>query len=165
MTLEVSIGTGRTEHEAEAQARLSLSDSPQAARRAASSPARGRAAAGGLASAGTGLADETGLADLARQLQARRAAVRSPGDSLSRLRALETLSKLAQKLTADSAPVVDAELTGQLLSVTPRTARRQLRALVEEGLALPLPPARQQHPGRPRLAYRLVIEKLERRAQ
>jgi hypothetical protein len=165
MTLEVGIGTGRTEHEAEAQARLSLSDSPQAARRAASSPARGRAAAGGLASAGTGLADETGLADLARQLQARRAAVRSPGDSLSRLRALETLSKLAQKLTADSAPVVDAELTGQLLSVTPRTARRQLRALVEEGLALPLPPARQQHPGRPRLAYRLVIEKLERRAQ
>jgi hypothetical protein len=186
LTLEVGVGTGRTEHEAEAQARLSLSDSPQATRRAAS-PARGRGAAGGLAAAGTGRsagagggragepggeagaasgrADETGLADFARQLQARRAAVRPPGDSLSRLRALETLSKLAQKLTTDSAPVVDAELTGQLLSVTPRTARRQLRALVEEGLALPLPPARQQHPGRPRLAYRLVIEKLERRAQ
>jgi hypothetical protein len=47
--------------------------------------------------------------------------------------------------------------------VTPRTARRQLRALVDEGLALPLPPARQQHPGRPRLEYRLVLEKLDRR--
>jgi len=91
-------------------------------------------------------------------------AVRQPTDSLSRLRALETLSRLAQKLAADSAPVVDAELTGQLLSVTPRTARRQLRALVDEGLALPLPPMRRQHPGRPRQAYRLVVEKLERLA-
>jgi hypothetical protein len=90
--------------------------------------------------------------------------MRRPGDSLSRLRALETLSRLAQRLAADAAPVVDAELTGQLLSVTPRTARRQLRTLVDEGLALPLPPARRQHPGRPRLAYRLVVEKLDRRA-
>ena len=189
MTLEVGVGTGRTEHEAEAQARLWLSESPQATRRAVSSP-RGRGAARGLAeassghgtgaasgragetSAGSSRAGETsaggaepsGLADFAQRLQAGRA-VRLPGDSLSRLRALETLSKLAQKLTTDSAPVVDAELTGRLLSVTPRTARRQLRALVEEGLALPLPPARQQHPGRPRLAYRLVVEKLERRAQ
>jgi hypothetical protein len=94
----------------------------------------------------------------------RTAGRRPPTDSFSRLRALETLSRLSQKLAADSAPVVDAELTGQLLSVTPRTARRQLRALVDEGLALPLPPARRQHPGRPRQAYRLVVEKLERRA-
>lgn len=155
VTLDVGVGTGRTEHDAETQARLRLSDLSQARQRE-SARSRGRAEAG---------SDELpGLADFTRQLQAGQAAVRPPGDSLSRLRALETLSKLAQKLAADSAPVVDAELTGQLLSVTPRTARRQLRALVEEGLALPLPPARQQHPGRPRLAYRLVFEKLERRA-
>jgi predicted ArsR family transcriptional regulator len=106
------------------------------------------------------------MADFTRQLRDGRAAPasRPAADSLSRLRALETLSRLAQKLAADSAPVVDAELTGQLLSVTPRTARRQLRALVDEGLALPLPPTRKQHPGRPRLAYRLVVEKLDRRA-
>jgi hypothetical protein len=158
VTLDVGVGTGRTEHDAEIQARLRLSDSSQA---------RQRDSAGSRARAGAGSesdAELPGLADFTRQLQVGQAVVRPAGDSLSRLRALETLSKLAQKLTADSAPVVDAELTGQLLSVTPRTARRQLRALVEEGLALPLPPARQQHPGRPRLAYRLVIEKLERRA-
>jgi len=80
--------------------------------------------------------------------------------SLSRLRSLETLARLAQRLAADAVPVVDAELTGQLLSVTPRTARRRLRSLAEQGLALPLPPSRTEHPGRPRHAYRLVVEKL-----
>jgi DNA-binding transcriptional ArsR family regulator len=86
-------------------------------------------------------------------------------DSLARLRSLETLSRLAGQLAGDGAPVVDAELTGRLLSVTPRTARRQLRALADEGLALPLPPRRTNHPGRPRQAYRLVVEKLERAAR
>jgi hypothetical protein len=86
------------------------------------------------------------------------------GRSLSRLRSLETLARLAQKLAADATPVVDAELTGRLLSVTPRTARRQLRALADEGLALPLPPRRTQHPGRPRQSYRLVVEQLGRPA-
>jgi len=84
----------------------------------------------------------------------------APPDSLSRLRSLETLTRLAQKLAADAAPVVDAELTGQLLSVTPRTARRQLRAMADQGLALPLPPRGNRHPGRPRQAYRLVVEEL-----
>jgi predicted ArsR family transcriptional regulator len=59
---------------------------------------------------------------------------------------------------------VDAELTGRLLSVTPRTARRQLRALADQGLALLLPPGRSLHPGRPRQSYRLIVEKLDRRA-
>jgi len=137
--IHVGVGTGRSEHEAEAHARLALSRSAQA--------------------------ELPGMAEFTRQLQEGGipAAPRPGTDSLSRIRALETLSRLA-KLTADAAPVVDAELTGRLLSVTPRTARRQLRALVDEGLALPLPPARQQHPGRPRLAYRLIVEKLERRA-
>jgi hypothetical protein len=103
--------------------------------------------------------------------RARRAAGTPPAartgtlpDSLSRLRSLETLTRLAQKLAADAAPVVDAELTGQLLSVTPRTARRQLRAMADQGLALPLPPRRNRHPGRPRQAYRLVVEELGREA-
>jgi hypothetical protein len=88
----------------------------------------------------------------------------TPPDSISRLRSLETLTRLAQKLAADAAPVVDAELTGQLLSVTPRTARRQLRAMADQGLALALPPRRTRHPGRPRQAYRLVVEELGREA-
>jgi hypothetical protein len=157
VALDVGVGTGRSEHEAEAQARLALGQA-----------AHGRASAGfsGQASRSRGATAELpGMADLARKLQDGSAPAGRPvTDSLSRIRALETLSRLAQKLAADAAPVVDAELTGQLLSVTPRTARRQLRALVDEGLALPLPPARQRHPGRPRLAYRLVVEKLERRA-
>lgn len=167
VVIDVGVGTGRSEHEAEAQARLSLSRSAQAGSLAASG---GQAAAGAGRSAGraaqAATAELSGMADFARQLQdGRPPGTTRPGtDSLSRLRALETLARLAQKLTADAAPVVDAELTGQLLSVTPRTARRQLRALVDEGLALPLPPARQPHPGRPRLEYRLVVEKLDRRS-
>lgn len=156
--INTGVGTGRSEHEAEAQARLALSRSIQ----------RASAAAGQTPGHAAG-PDDTfelpGMADFARTFQdGQRAAARPAADSLSRIRALETLSRLAQKLTVDASPVVDAELTGQLLSVTPRTARRQLRALVDEGLALPLPPARQQHPGRPRLEYRLVLEKLDRRA-
>lgn len=159
IVLDVGVGTGRTEHEAEAQARLALQRA---------SPDRSAAARKPPGQPESATAELPGMAELARQLHDDRTAAdgeaRLAADSLSRLRALETLSKLAQKLAADAAaPVVDAELTGQLLSVTPRTARRQLRALVDEGLALPLPPARRQHPGRPRMAYRLVVEKLERR--
>jgi len=116
---------------------------------------------GGAASSGS-----LPMAARARRAASRPPAARpsSPPDSLSRLRSLETLTRLAQKLAADAAPVVDAELTGQLLSVTPRTARRQLRAMADQGLALPLPPRRNRHPGRPRQAYRLVVEELGREA-
>ena len=69
--------------------------------------------------------------------------------------------RLSEKLSEEgTTPVVDAETAGRLLSVTPRTARRLLATLVEEGLAWPLPPSRSPQPGRPRQAYRLVIEKL-----
>ena len=83
-----------------------------------------------------------------------------------RPRGLETLSRLADKLAgSDSALVVDAETAGRVLGVTARTARRLLHGLVEEGLAWPLPPSRAPQPGRPwRQFYRLVTEKLERRA-
>ena len=85
---------------------------------------------------------------------------RPPAGTTTR-RGLDTLVRLSEKLSATGAtPVVDAETAGRLLSVTPRTARRLLATLVEEGLAWPLPPSRSPQPGRPRQAYRLVIEKL-----
>ena len=77
-----------------------------------------------------------------------------------RVRSLEVLARLCAQLADNGPLVVDADLTSRLLAVTPRTARRQLRALADEGLALPLPPERAQHPGRPRQAYRLVAERL-----
>jgi hypothetical protein len=158
---EVGVGTGRTEREAEDRARIRLRDQRQAAAGRAAAAISGNriaspAAAQIVGQSGGHLAAQPSSAETRRP--------RRSADSLSRLRCLETLAKLAQRLAAEASPIVDAELTGQLLSVTPRTARRQLRALADQGLALPLPPSRTQHPGRPRHAYRLVIEKLDRRA-
>jgi hypothetical protein len=136
VTIEVGIGMGRTAVEAEAHARASL----------------GRTQAGG------------GLRALApgREGPAPVPAPRLPEGGARRSRSLETLSRLAQKLDAtDANLVVDAETAGQLLAVTPRTARRMLHILVEEGLAWPLPPNRAPQPGRPRQFYRLVVEQLE----
>ena len=77
-------------------------------------------------------------------------------------RGLEILARLAAALPAGRPGlVVDAETSGQLLGVTPRTARRLLHTLVEEGMAWPLPPSRVPQPGRPRQAYRLLVEKLQ----
>jgi hypothetical protein len=88
---------------------------------------------------------------------------RHPAGSGARPRALETLSRLAESLTSgDDALAVDAETASRVLAVTPRTARRLLRALAEEGLAWPLPPSRAPQPGRPRQSYRLVVERLQR---
>jgi hypothetical protein len=130
----VGVGGGRTELEAEARARASLGRPPAAARLPAS---RDRAAA---------------------LVPGQRGPVTPSSASV---RGLDTLVRLADKLTTTGAtPVVDAETAGRLLSVTPRTARRLLATLVDEGLAWPLPPSRSPQPGRPRQAYRLVIEKL-----
>ncbi len=77
-------------------------------------------------------------------------------------RGLEILARLAAALPGREAGlVVDAETSGQVLGVTPRTARRLLHSLVEEGMAWPLPPSRVPQPGRPRQAYRLLVEKLQ----
>jgi predicted ArsR family transcriptional regulator len=84
-------------------------------------------------------------------------------DAESAPRALATLSRLAELLPpGDSVLAVDAETASRVLEVTPRTARRLLRALAEEGLAWPLPPNRAPQPGRPRQSYRLVVERLGR---
>ncbi len=141
IALEVGVGMGRTAQDAEAHARAALSRSHS-----------------GAGTRGFAL-DREGVALVP--------APRSPAAvaQASRPRGLETLSRLADKLTgSDGAFVVDAEAAGRLLGVTPRTARRLLHGLVEEGLAWPLPPSRTPQPGRPRQFYRLVTEKLERRA-
>jgi hypothetical protein len=136
VAIEVGIGTGRTAVEAEAHARASL----------------------GRAQAGSGLRGFTAT----REGHAPVPPPRLPEAGARRSRSLETLSRLAEKLSdADANLVVDAETAGQLLAVTPRTARRLLHLLVEEGLAWPLPPNRTPQPGRPRQFYRLVVEQLE----
>ena len=137
VAIEVGIGMGRTAVEAEAHARASL----------------GRVQApGGIRGFAPG-----------REGQAPVQVPRGPEAGIRRSRSLETLGRLAEKLAAtDANLVVDAETAGQLLAVTPRTARRLLHILVEEGLAWPLPPNRAPQPGRPRQFYRLVVEQLER---
>ena len=138
VTLEVGIGMGRTAVEAEAHARASLGRVP---------------GPGGIRGFAPG-----------RESHAPVPAPRLAEASARRSRSLETLSRLAEKLAAtDANLVVDAETAGQLLAVTPRTARRLLHILVEEGLAWPLPPSRTPQPGRPRQFYRLVVEQLEPR--
>jgi hypothetical protein len=138
VTIEVGIGLGRTAVEAEAHARASLGrvQVPGAVR--------------GFASG--------------RDSQAPVPAPRLPEAGARRSRSLDTLARLAEKLAeTDANLVVDAETAGQLLAVTPRTARRLLHILVEEGLAWPLPPNRTPQPGRPRQFYRLVVEQLDLR--
>ncbi len=138
VAIEVGIGTGRTAVEAEAHARASLG------RVQAASGLRGFAAS--------------------REGYAPVPPPRLPEGGARRSRSLDTLSRLAEKLSErDANLVVDAETAGQLLAVTPRTARRLLHILVEEGLAWPLPPNRTPQPGRPRQFYRLVVEQLEQR--
>ena len=140
VAVEVGIGMGRTAVEAEAHARASL----------------GRTRAGG------------GIRAFApgREGHAPIPAPRLPEAGARRSRSLETLSRLAEKLAAtDANLVVDAETAARLLAVTPRTARRMLHILVEEGLAWPLPPNRAAQPGRPRQFYRLVVEQLEQRQE
>jgi hypothetical protein len=138
VTIEVGIGLGRTAVEAEAHARASL----------------GRVQVpGGVRGFASG-----------REGQPPVPAPRLPEAGARRSRSLETLARLAEKLAeTDANLVVDAETAGQLLAVTPRTARRLLHILVEEGLAWPLPPNRTPQPGRPRQFYRLVVEQLDLR--
>jgi hypothetical protein len=139
ITIESGVGMGRTALEAEAHARAAMS------RAHLGPPGRGFT----LGREGYQLVPTP-----------RHPAAGTPG----RMRALDTLSRLAEKLPeAGSTLIVDADTAGRLLEVTPRTARRLLHSLVEEGLAWPLPPSRSPQPGRPRQFYRLLVEKLEHR--
>lgn len=137
VNLEAGIGMGPTAQDAEANARAALT-------RARS----GRAAGFAL--------DHEGRPLVPAEPQREQAA-----SSQGAPKGIDTLARLAGKLPAgDRAQVVDAETAAGLLGVTPRTARRLLRLLVEEGLAWPLPPDRSALPGRPRQLYRLIVEKL-----
>ncbi|HEX6857622.1 MAG TPA: transcriptional regulator [Streptosporangiaceae bacterium] len=132
----------------------------------AAAPAAGPAAAASEAAAlaEPGLAEQTtpgrgAAADVSAPIRASAARADAEGAP----RALATLSRLAELLPpGDSVLAVDAETASRVLEVTPRTARRLLRALAEEGLAWPLPPNRAPQPGRPRQSYRLVVERLDR---
>ncbi|MGI5268379.1 GTP cyclohydrolase IIa [Nonomuraea sp. CA-218870] len=135
LAVEVGVGMGRTTHDAESHARAAL------ARTQAGKQAQGFAV------------DREGraLIPAPRMPPAGAAALKPKG--------VEVLSRLAAKLEGGDT-VVDAEGAGKMLGVTPRTARRLLRTLVDEGLAWPLPPNRTPQPGRPRQLYRLIVEKL-----
>ena len=137
LVIEVGIGMGRTAQEAETHARAAL------ARSQTSQRAQGFA--------------------LDRDGRALVPAPRTPprAQAPAKPKGLDILSRLADKLGDQEQPlIVDAENAGKMLGVTPRTARRLLRTLVEEGLAWPLPPNRTPQPGRPRQLYRLILEKL-----
>lgn len=138
--LEVGVGMGRSAQEAETHARAALTR-----------------AQSGRGPQGFALDREGRALVPPPRPPARAAAAGQP-------KGIETLARLADKLSSEeSSLTVDAEAAGQLLGVTPRTARRLLRILVEEGLAWPLPPNRSPQPGRPRQLYRLIVEKLEQR--
>jgi hypothetical protein len=62
--------------------------------------------------------------------------------------------------TPDDPYVVDTEEVAEALGTTPRTARRNLQLLSDEGLVWPLPSDRAPQPGRPRRRYRLMVERL-----
>ncbi|WP_184711801.1 GTP cyclohydrolase IIa [Streptosporangium saharense] len=135
LAVEVGVGMGRTTHDAESHARAAL------ARTQAGKQAQGFAV------------DREGRALIP--------APRMPpqGGGPLKPKGVEVLARLAAKLEGGDT-VVDAEGAGKMLGVTPRTARRLLRTLVDEGLAWPLPPNRTPQPGRPRQLYRLIVEKL-----
>ncbi|GII80669.1 hypothetical protein Sru01_56510 [Sphaerisporangium rufum] len=135
LSVEVGVGMGRTTHDAEAHARAAL------ARTQAGKQAQGFAV------------DREGRT----LVPAPRMPPQLPGQG--RPKGTEVLARLAAKLDGGDT-IVDAESAGRMLGVTPRTARRLLRTLVDEGLAWPLPPNRTPQPGRPRQLYRLIVEKL-----
>ena len=138
---EVGVGLGRTAQEAEAHARAAL--------RAAAHAAPG--------ARGSALDREGTRAGPVRRARPPRPAssAEGPGDPVPARR------QAVRRRTARTWS--DAETAGRLLGVTPRTARRLLHILVEEGLAWPLPPTRTPQPGRPRQFYRLVTEKVAHR--
>jgi hypothetical protein len=137
LAVEVGVGMGRTTHDAETHARGALTRS------------QGGKQAQGFA------VDREGRA----LVPPPRMPPQSGGQA--KPRGVEVLARLAAKLEGGDT-VVDAEGAGRMLGVTPRTARRLLRTLVDEGLAWPLPPNRTPQPGRPRQLYRLIVEKLSR---
>jgi len=92
--------------------------------------------------------------------------VRLAAQDDARAKATDTLARIVEALRAsDRMPttgpvVVDSSTIAGLLDITPRAARRLLHRLAELGLAWQMPPVPSTGPGRPRQAYRLMVEKL-----
>ncbi|TMR20169.1 transcriptional regulator [Nonomuraea turkmeniaca] len=82
---------------------------------------------------------------------------RRPEQPAEPSRADKILDRLVERLGDDpESLVVGAETVAEILGVAPRSARRVLQELVEEGLAWALPPVKSATAGRPRRPYRLV---------
>jgi hypothetical protein len=85
-----------------------------------------------------------------------------PASPTGNAKSLQFLATLANALDehSDGPVIVDAEITAAALGVSYRTAHRALQSLAADGLAWPMPPAKQTKAGRPRQPYRLLVEKL-----
>jgi hypothetical protein len=81
-------------------------------------------------------------------------------DALQLLRRLVRALEPDRRGADDDRYVVVAEEVADALHTTPRTARRNLQLLSDEGLVWLLPSDRTPQPGRPRRRYRLMVERL-----
>ncbi|HEX4813099.1 MAG TPA: GTP cyclohydrolase IIa [Nonomuraea sp.] len=134
VAVEVGIGLGHTARDADSNAMIAVE----------------RARNAGATSAF--LIGDDGVA-LSLPLRQRR----RPEQPAEQSRADKILDRLVERLGDDpESLVVDAETVAEILGVAPRSARRVLQELVEEGLAWTLPPVKSAGAGRPRQPYRLV---------
>ncbi|MDF5751071.1 GTP cyclohydrolase IIa [Spongiactinospora sp. TRM90649] len=139
VAVEVGIGLGHTARDADANAL------------AAVERARGTGATAAFLIGGDGAA-------LSLPVRPRRGEPVS--EPAAGAKALKVLDRLVTRLgDGPEAMVVDAETVARVLGVAPRSARRVLQNLAEEGLAWALPPVRNSHAGRPRQPYRLMAER------
>ena len=134
VAVEVGIGLGSTARDADANAL------------AAVEKARGAGAAAAYLVGGDGTV-------LSLPVRRRR---RQESGPVIATKAAKLLERLVESLDDGDTMVVDAEIVADVLSVSPRSARRVLQSLAEEGLAWPLPPVKGTQAGRPRQPYRLV---------
>lgn len=142
--VDVGLGVGRTARDAEVNAHAALE-------RAHSEPDAAAALVG----------PDGSMLSLPSKLHQR---TENGSAESERTRGADLLDRMVRSLDSQSgqALVVDAERVAELLDVSARTARRTLHTLVEEGLAWPVPPARNTGAGRPRQLYRLITTKLAR---
>ncbi|KAB8190279.1 GTP cyclohydrolase IIa [Nonomuraea phyllanthi] len=134
VAVEVGIGLGSTARDADANAL------------AAVEKARNAGAAAAYLVGGDGTV-------LSLPVRRRR---RQESEPVVATKAAKLLERLVERLDDGGAMVVDAEIVADVLAVSPRSARRVLQSLAEEGLAWPMPPVKGTQAGRPRQPYRLV---------
>ncbi|MFE3449760.1 GTP cyclohydrolase IIa [Nonomuraea sp. NPDC059194] len=135
VAVEVGIGLGTTARDADANAMVAVDK------------ARGVGAAAAYLVGGDGVV-------LSLPQRQRRRAETEP---VITTKAAKLLERLVEGLgDGPEALVVDAEIVADVLAIAPRSARRVLQSLAEEGLAWPMPPVKGTQAGRPRQPYRLV---------